>query len=193
VRWVETTPERTYSGASTAGSTSDRLPYSTQGSARSARTVRSPTGVATVRACPSSGSVPRRRGPAEGRSPVTGRVCLPHLVVSTVASPWQSATVTVRAGWRRVPVGSMPGTGSRKVMHRPRAPLVAMVSPRSARERCAGPAVLRKPNGPVTVVEVTLVRAVRSFQSPNRTASSPSRTWTVVVAGVMPKGRPASR
>jgi hypothetical protein len=33
VRWVETTPERTYSGASTAGSTSDRLPYSTEGSA----------------------------------------------------------------------------------------------------------------------------------------------------------------
>jgi hypothetical protein len=119
--------------------------------------------------------------------------CRPHLAVSTAASPWQSMTVTVRAGWRRVPVGSMPGTGSRKVMHRPRAPLVAMVSPRSAREKCAGPAVLRKLNGPVTVVDVTLARVVRTLQSPNRTASSPSRTWTAAVAGVMPKGRPASR
>ena len=50
--------------------------------------------------------------------------------------------MTVTAGCRTSPNGSMPRTGSANRTHNPRSPFVAQVSPWSASDRCAGPAVL---------------------------------------------------
>src|SRR5206468_8376906 len=75
----------------------------------------------------------------------------------------------------------------------PRRRLVAKVTPRSARERWAGPTVFRKLYGPWTCVPVTLARGVVTTHSPNRAVSSPPATSTRAVDGVMPKHRAAAR
>jgi len=101
--------------------------------------------------------------------------------------------VTVTAGCRTSPNGSMPRTGSANRTHNPRSPFVAQVSPWSASDRCAGPAVLSHQYGPVTAVPVMLTRGVRRHHGPNRTSKPCALTRTHAVGGATPNGNPASR
>src|SRR5688500_7510515 len=82
------------------------------------------------------------------------------------ARPATSETVTVRAGCRTRPVGSIPATGSWNRMQRPRSGLLAKVSPRSASERWAGPTVFGHEYGPVSSVPATLARTVVTHHGP---------------------------
>ncbi|MBK0869218.1 hypothetical protein INP57_20620 [Saccharopolyspora sp. HNM0986] len=100
--------------------------------------------------------------------------------------------MTVTAGCRSTPSGSMPGTGSANRTHSPRSPLVAQVIPPSASDRCAGPAVFTSQYGPVTVVEAMFERGLRTHHGPNRTTSSAALTRTHAVGGAMPNGRPST-
>src|SRR5215208_3441126 len=91
------------------------------------------------------------RGPLHGCAPCRRRGCgcvlrswnRHYRTCPRVRAIWsQSATVTVRLGCRINPKGSMPGIGSLNRRQTPRSPFVAKVSPLSASERWAGPAVL---------------------------------------------------
>jgi hypothetical protein len=65
-----------------------------------------------------------------------------------------------------VPVGSIAGTGSWKVTHRARSPLVVNETPRSVNDRCGGPAVFTHEKPPVISAEAMLERGVTSRHGP---------------------------
>ena len=60
----------------------------------------------------------------------------------------------------------MPATGVASSTHRARSPLVVKLMPRSLKERCGGPAVLRNAKSPVSSVETMLASGVRRDHGP---------------------------
>ena len=74
-----------------------------------------------------------------------------------------------------------------------RSPLVAKVTPRSANERCGGPAVFSHRKPPVTSVPVMLSSQLTRCHVPKRTRSSVEVTVTNARAGVIPKSRAGRR